>query len=68
MEQFPQRGSVPQIGVFHTPRLRNTLTVLPVTCRYALGNKAAARDRSSGAGSARHWPHRQECGTPTNPA
>ena len=23
MEQLPQRGSVPQIGVFHTPRLRN---------------------------------------------
>ena len=21
MEQFPQRGSVPQIGAFHTPRL-----------------------------------------------
>ena len=23
MEQLPQRGSVPQIGLFHTPRLRN---------------------------------------------
>ena len=23
MEQFPQRESVPQVGVFHTPRLRN---------------------------------------------
>ena len=21
MEQFPQRGSIPQIGAFHTPRL-----------------------------------------------
>lgn len=24
MEQIPQRASVPQVGVFHTPRLRNT--------------------------------------------
>ena len=23
MEQLPQRGNVPQVGVFHTPRLRN---------------------------------------------
>ena len=24
MEQFPQRESVPQVGVFHTPRLCNS--------------------------------------------
>ena len=27
MEQLPQRGNVPQIGVFHTPRLGNTMLV-----------------------------------------
>ena len=29
MEQLPQRGSVPQIGVFHTPRLCNTTGQVP---------------------------------------
>ena len=35
MEQFPQRESVPQVGVFHTPRLRNDTTPLTGTpiCR-----------------------------------
>ena len=35
MEQLPQRGSVPQIGMFHTPRLWNTTTPLTrtSTCR-----------------------------------
>ena len=29
MERLPQRGSVPQIGVFHTPRLRNDWGLVP---------------------------------------
>ena len=29
MEQFPQRGSVPQIGAFHTPRLCNRTGQVP---------------------------------------
>ena len=28
MEQLPQRGSVPQVGGFHTPRLRNNVREL----------------------------------------
>ena len=29
MEQFPQRETVPQVGVFHTPRLRNDRGLVP---------------------------------------
>ena len=29
MEHFPQRGSVPQIEVFHTPRLCNSTGQVP---------------------------------------
>ena len=29
MEQLPQRESVPQVGVFHTPRLRNIRLLAP---------------------------------------
>ena len=29
MEQLPQRGSVPQMGMFHTPRLRNDRGLVP---------------------------------------
>ena len=36
MEQLPQRGSVPQIRVFHTPRLRNNLSQLRPVCRIKL--------------------------------
>ena len=35
MEQFPQRESVPQVGVFHTPCLWNIFSIRPFTYGYA---------------------------------
>ena len=49
MEQLPQRGSVPQIGAFHTPRLCNTTGQVPdirlpthVACQGATMSHAVA--------------------------
>ena len=48
MEQFRQRGNVPQRGVFHTPRLcngRKDRTVLTVRCTSAGGHRIAGSVR-----------------------
>ena len=59
MESFPQRENVPQIGVFHTPRLRNyrdasTLSVSstgPVYIQRDMVNllRRSIKDRRGGA-------------------
>ena len=49
MEQLPQRGSVPQIGAFHTPRLcngRRDRTVPTVRCTGAGGHRSLAASES----------------------
>ena len=53
MEQLPQRESVPQIGVFHTPRLCNTITVLPAIYGYARATVFQRWNRTSPHGRAR---------------